>query len=364
MPTKINTTRLVIAVSALCFVSLARANESVSTIDIDLPIEIWTVKFVDSETAKPLAGIKVDTGVAVPQERQQQPAVLTSDAKGQIKIPLRHEQAAFLHVRGPGWCFGSGFPVVGNLPKDFRGDAPLKDPKELGTIKLHRGTDVRGRLLYPDGSPASGVKLHAAVNASSPPWINGNMINAGYSTECHADWNGGTTTDEDGSFSVTVPSKDARNWLHLGTTAGDWQVIDTEFFEQTNPEHPLVRYAPLEIDIEYDDANKFSEKDGVLDLGDIKFNEGIVLKGRVLDAHGKPLPNLKIYTSSNHGPLAGRCTTSRKDGTFEFLPMNAGTFKLKPKDDGPEGCPKFAWREVTLVEGQPPAELIVQALLE
>lgn len=364
MQTKIYTAQLVIAVSALCLVSLARANESVSTIDVDSPIQIWSVRFVDSETAKPLAGIKVDTSVAVLQERNQQPTVLVSDARGQIEIPLRPNKAAFLHVRGPGWCHGSGFPIVGNLPKEFRGDSPPADPKNLRTIELHRGTDVRGRLLHPNGSPASGVKLHVAVNASSPPWVNEHMIYAGYSTERHADWDSGTTTENDGSFSVTVPPKDARNWLHLGTTGGDWQGTDTEYFERTNREHPLVRYAPLEIDIEYDDANKFSEKDGVLDLGDIRFSEGIVLKGRVLDAHGKPLPGQKIFTSSSHGPLAGRCTTSREDGTFEFLPMNAGTFKLKPKDDWPANCPKFAWREVTLVEGQPAKELIVQALSE
>lgn len=364
MPAKNNTAYLVRVVVALCCVSLVRANESLSTIDVDAPIQLWSVEFVDGETAKPLPGIKVDASVSMPHEADQQLVVLVSDASGRIKVPLRPEKAAFLHVRGPGWCHGCGFPVVGNLPKEFRGDAPSADPKKLRTIKLHRGTEVRGRLLLPEGSPASGVKLHAAVSSSRPPWVNENLTNAGYSTERHADWESGTTSEEDGSFSVTVPPKEARNWLHLGTTGGDWQVMDTEFWERTNPEHPLVRYAPLEIDIEYDDANKFSEKDGVLNLGDVRFNKGIVLKGRVLDAHGAPLAGLKIFTSSSHGPLAGRCTTSREDGTFEFLPMYAGTFKLKPKDDGPTDCPKFAWQEVTLVDGQPPKELIVQALSE
>lgn len=327
----------------------------------NVPIRTWTVAFVDSETDKPLMGIQIDAQVAIPEESEKHFEILVTNEDGQIKIPLRQGDATFLNVRGPGWCYGKGLPIVGEWLKEGNDGIHLQDPRKTITLKLHRGTDVKGRLLNPDGSPAAGVSFRAAANCSHEPWINTEFkMNSSYSTEYFADWQGRTTTAVDGSFNITVPPKFARNWLHLGTTGGDFQAIDTELLEQSSKNHPLVRYAPLEIDVNHENRHAFDESNNVIDLGDIRFSHGIVLRGRVIDGDDKPLAGVRLLTSSAHGPIAGRKTTSRTDGTFEFLPMNPGSFRLRAELHDSAGREVRESLDVKLRDGVPVQELIVK----
>src|SRR5689334_10111747 len=110
---------LVIALVAFGSRLAAESNDSASDGADRAPMRIWTVKFVDAQTRKPLAGIMADTRIAVSNQKDQQEWLLISDDAGQAKISLRKGQCTSLNVRGPGWCCGSGVPVVGDVPPEL-----------------------------------------------------------------------------------------------------------------------------------------------------------------------------------------------------------------------------------------------------
>ncbi len=336
----------------------------------------WTVIFLDAKTEKPLEGIQVDAQVAVLREQKQVSQLLESNEQGQVRIPLREGQATFLNVRGPGWCNAVGWPIVGELPPEFfKGDPPLPNLEKRITIKLHRGTELRGRLLQPDGNPAAEVSLNAGVYCNQRPWISqayiDNRMSHTYSVIDWPNWTSRTTTQSDGSFSVTVPPPRVRGWIRLGTIRGGHRPIDTAKMETMNTNHSLVKYAPFEFEVNGSESTKqVGEKNGVIDLGDLHILNGVILQGRVVDATGRPLSNVHLFTSSPRGPLAGRKAISRPDGSFQFMPMNPGTFQLKPdahlRDENGQKKSRevqavFVSQEVTLDYADNPAELVIRA---
>jgi hypothetical protein len=187
-------------------------------------------------------------------------------------------------------------------------------------------------LLLPDGKPAAGVLLHAGAYCNQEPWAHfDNSRFTSFSLAEWPNWRSSTTTEADGAFSVTVPPAHVRNWLRLGTTDGGYGASDTAELEKRDPNHALVRFAPLSIDFNGDkETRQVKEAEGVLDVGDLQLEAGVVLRGRVVDAGGGPLEGVVLFTSGKNGPLAGRKTVSQADGSYAFKPMNAGAFTLKP----------------------------------
>lgn len=351
-------------------------DEAIAPTD-DVPIRIWTAIFVDAKTKKPLPGILVDANVATREKSELQDRVLSSDESGEVKIPLRKGQCTSLSVRGPGWCGASGIAIVGDLPVDWlEAGTPPSNPDKPIQQELYRGTEVRGRLLLPDGGPASGVSLIAGVYCNQPPWISqeyiDNRMSHSYSVSEWPNWNASTTTGDDGSFSVTVSPSNVRGWIRIGTIQGGWSAIETTHIEKTNPKHALVRFAPFELEVNgRESPRQVDESSGIVDLGELRLSKGVRLRGRVVDADGRPLAGVHLFTSSPRGPYAGRKTVSQPDGSFEFMPMNVATFKLSPdahlRDD--EGMKNsrdvqavFVSQDVTLCDVINPHELLVQAL--
>jgi hypothetical protein len=340
------------------------------------PIRIWTVRFVESGAKRPLADILVNANVSFSNRSVQEDCLLISDADGKIKVPLREGECTGLNVRGPGWCAGAGFTIVGDLPVEWVGkDAPKADPKKPITVALYPGVEVRGRLLLPNGEPARGVSLSAGVHCGSEPWVSAeyieNIMRVSFSVSEWPNWHAATTTDEDGTFSVTVPPESARGWIRLGTHGGDFTPIDTTSIEKTNKEHPLAKFAPFEIEVNGEKSRQIDESNGVAELGELRLSKGIVLRGRVVDAAGWGLPGVHLFTSSERGPYAGRKTVSRVDGLFEFTPMNAGKFTLSPDahvrdekgmKDSRDVSAVFVSQQVTLREDEETKELVVRAL--
>jgi hypothetical protein len=118
-------------------------------------------------------------------------------------------------------------------------------------------------------------------------------------------------------------------------------------------------------------ARHVDESTGVMDLGDLKLSKGLVLRGRVVDADGKPMSDVTLFTSGAHGPYAGRKTVSKADGSFEFRPMNPGAIELSPdahyRDE--KGFQKsrdvraiFLRQKVDLREDANPLDLTIRAL--
>jgi hypothetical protein len=339
------------------------------------PIRIWTVRFVDG-VRQPLADILVDTNISFSNRAGLQDCSLVSGANGEIKVPLREGECTSLNVRGPGWCTGAGFTIVGDLPVEWVGkDAPKADPKKPITVTLYPGVAVRGRLLLPNGEPARGLSLSAGVHCGSEPWVSEayieNIMRVSFSVSEWPNWSASTKTEQDGTFSVTVPPDSARSWMRLGTHGGGFHSIDTTSIEKTNKDHPLAKFAPFEIEVNGEKSRKVDESNGVADLGELRLSKGIVLRGRVVDAAGRGLAGVQLRTSSERGPYAGRKTASRADGAFEFRSMNAGTFTLSPdahsrdkdgKTDSRDVAAVFVSQQVTLREDEATKELVVRAL--
>src|SRR3954451_10492405 len=233
---------------------LAKPKESVP-FGGEQPIRIWRAVFVDAKTKKPLPDILVDANVSFSNKKGQQSITLVSGEAGEVKIALRKGECTFLNVRGPGWCYVSGWPVVGELPAEWyeKKPPPPIDPEKPVTVELYRGTDVKGRLLLPDGRPAARVSLSAGVHCNQEPWVSEeyirNIMQNRFSVSEWPNWHASTTTEEDGTFSITVPPQEVRSWIRLGTIQGDWQAIDTSQVEKSDKGHALVRFAPFELEI-------------------------------------------------------------------------------------------------------------------
>jgi len=343
----------------------------------DKPIRIWTAVLVDAQTKRPLSGMQVETNVAIPDQAEMQKRLLVSNESGEIKIPLRKGEGTSLHIRGPGWCYTSGWAFIGEWPAGlFEDAAPPADPNEPLTYELYQGTELKGRLLLPDGNPAAGVTLIAGVHCNQTPWISqeyiDNLMRNSFSVSQWPNWDAPTTTSDDGSFSLTVPPPDVRGWIRLGTAHGGWGAIDTTMLEKSDKLHALVRFAPFEVELNgHKISRQIDESTGVLSLGDLRLSTGIILRGRVVDASGQPLPGIHLRTSSARGPYAGRATISRADGSYEFMPMNPGTLTLSPdahfRNDKGETNSRdvralFLPQDVTLSETSNPHELVLQAL--
>jgi hypothetical protein len=292
-------------------------------------IQLWPVTLVDGETDQILAGVKVSVQAALHGQQQQQSTTLTSSGAGVVDIPLRPGDATFVYVVSPGWCT-EGWPLVGEADWDNDGqfDTPPRDKPR--TISLWKGTAVAGRLLTPEGTPAAGVTLQAGVYVHNPPWPQPEQrVWHSWDHGQWPNWHRGTTTEDDGSFQVTVPPRSARSWIRIGTGNLDYTAIDTEVLSEKNPSHSLVKFAPFEVEVnEWEDEQIADPATGAIDLGDLHLQKGVVLTGRVVDAEGNPLSGVHLLTSNRHGPYAGRKAISRADGCFEFQPFNPGKFTL------------------------------------
>lgn len=338
-------------------------------------IEEWTVTLVDAETGEPIPDVDVEVKASRDGSQQLEVVALTSDAEGKARFSLPTGKATTVHLCEPGWWM-SGWALVGNFDIDNDGKFDGRPRSDEHRVQLWRGTEVRGKLLAPEGTPAAGVSLRAGVYLNNTVWLERlGRESRGWNSWDHGQWPNWETsgkTKEDGNFSITVPPPDARSWVRVGTSGLDFQAIDTDALARNNKDHALVRYAPFEVEVNGSTKNRrVEEQDGVLELGTLQLERGVVLRGRVLDAEGQPLAGVHLFTSNRHGPYGGRKTVSQADGTFEFAPMSPGTFTLRPdatlRDS--EGVTNsrdvqavFVNQDVTLTAEDDVVEMTVQAV--
>lgn len=298
-------------------------------------------KLIDGETGKPLQGLKCRAIFAKLNTTPRYQAC-TTDEHGLVEVVVAKDESAGIAEVPSGW-FSNGFGpvyvvVVPDSEQQPQPNAEKKneDPKLL---KLWRGTEVDGRLVWPDKTPAAGVKLMAGVYIHNQSWKEKLGMDLTWYSFDHGDWpNWSRTivTDEDGKFRVTVPPKDARFWLRIGTTQLGFgpqiNVGENEAITQR-----LAKCVPLEI--EYGGSSQSNglivhdipeTDDMVLHTGDLQLETGVIVRGRVVDAEGKGLSNVHLTSTGPHGPHSGRSATSGEDGKFEFPAMAAGNLTVHP----------------------------------
>jgi beta-lactamase regulating signal transducer with metallopeptidase domain len=176
----------------------------------------------------------------------------------------------------------------------IRKNAALGDPPFYAKVELDPGDPLTGRLVGPEGKPLGGVPIQA------------------YSRRGGNDFSG----DNYGSFFDTKSEADGSFRLRMtkGGTGVFWIV----------PEN----FAPKQI--------VSGAKVG--DWGDIKLEEGVGLKGQVVDATGKPLAGVWVNLADRKSqeeiqmPVASSLRRSGQtdaEGRFEIGPMKPGQVELE-----------------------------------
>ena len=240
-------------------------------------------------------------------------------------------------MEAPGYAprshFGYSFAMIQKNEK--MGGRPFFENVDLRPAK-----EITGLVETPEGNPAAGIKVMAYSNTSKK-----------------------TDGFEYGSFASGKTDKQGRFriWLVTPGPAVFWILPES--------------YAPSTHVI------KDPTKRG--DMGRFLLTPGIVLRGTLLDAQGKPLPGLFVEADKRGGiedfnlPVADhirRTTLTNDRGEFIFAPLPPASYEVMPKEHGYDPSkdesrpPKrpfsgvFVRQHVTLKDGEQPEPIEVRAV--
>jgi hypothetical protein len=294
-------------------------------------VRIWTAILIDGETNQPVERVPVEVRCWKTGHRKPQPLVFTSGSGGEIKIPLAAGTATSVQVKDSAWWSTGRVSIgavaqinVGHLLQDADPAAPV-------TITLWKGTTVRGKLLKPDGTPAVGTNLnlsariqHAELLDRSGISHTSTFFNRGIFLKV-PNWQNTVVTDDDGTFSIAIPPADVRDWLRIDNAGGwtsAWFLHQIDLADQNRAAN---QFAPFLHEVQKP-AEELQTH--LLDLGTIRLKPGVVVKGRVLDAEGKPLAGIGLFFNDSIQKHGGRFAKSAADGSFASPPLNPGETEL------------------------------------
>jgi beta-lactamase regulating signal transducer with metallopeptidase domain/protocatechuate 3,4-dioxygenase beta subunit len=308
----------------------------------------YTGRVFDKDTGKNIPGAVVTVRRSIYSDhlpsRILEETKHTTNEEGKYTFTIPPDQAAeyYLYIeldveaRGyaPRSNFGYSFAMIQKNEK--MGGRPFFE-----NVDLRPAAEITGLIETPDGKPAPGVKLLAYSNTSKTKegeFEYGSFANA--------------KTDKDGKFSI---------WIITPGPAVFWIL----------PEN----YAPSTHVI------KDPTKRG--DMGRFVLTPGIVLKGKLLDVQGKPLPGLYVHANKRGGiedfnlPVADsirRTTVTNEKGEFTFAPLPPASYEVMPEEHGhdpakDERRPKkrpvpgvFLRQHVTLKDGETSEPIEVRAV--
>ncbi|GAA4453121.1 M56 family metallopeptidase [Novipirellula rosea] len=290
-------------------------------------------QLVEGETSTPLEGIECIANI-FKQGTPTKIVARTTDKEGIIEVQVPEDGGAWITDVPSGWFTSAPSVIAIELDENGITKHEQNAVNNIGPtiVKLWRGTEVDGRLLWPNKTPAEGVKLSAGVYINSQSWKKNLGMDLAFYSFDHGDWpNWSRTiiTDDAGRFRVTVPPPQARLWFRIGTTSLGFSPQISQG-EDESVTRRLSKCVPLEIQyggigqsgvINFEDD---SDGDQFLRTGDLQLQTGVIVRGRVVNAEGKGLSDVNLTTTGPHGPHSGRSTISGDDGEFEFPAMVAG----------------------------------------
>jgi hypothetical protein len=304
-------------------------------------------KVFDKETKKGIAGVTVTVRRSIlgdPEMKEYNPVVQetkhTTDAEGKYSFTIPPEQVAkrYLYIEldvehpdyAPRKHFGYALSMIRKNEK--MGGRPFFE-----NVDMRAGKAISGVLRKPDGSPASGVKVLSYSNAAKQD---------GFEYGSFAD----TRTDAEGRFRLVV----------ITPGPAVFWILPDEFCPST---HAL--------------------KDGKRgDLGTFALRDGARLRGRVLDAQGKPMAGVNVNAELRGneelqslglpvGDATSRSATTDAGGEFAMGPLAPGEYRVKPdehvRDSSKDGRKRqplpavFVAKNLTLKEGASPPRLELRA---
>lgn len=139
-------------------------------------------KFVDEETGSPLKGLDCKVGIS---KQGTPPRLLSyqSNQAGIVEFLISEGERAWLAEEPRGWFAAIRSSLSSGLGGNLLGTVEDGQPKSEPTVlKLWRGEEVTGRLLWPDKTAAVGVIVRAGCYTSSPSWKEAPVSNFGRSS--------------------------------------------------------------------------------------------------------------------------------------------------------------------------------------
>ena len=297
-------------------------------LDIRLdPAVTFRAKVVDSLTGKPVAGLRLF-------DWRQQSVSGVSDTNGDLVIPdlppgeFQFAVESKTHAR---WWADAALvawqrksiddPATGwqrnfdDLKFDLQpGMAPVQ-------ITAEPAVTITGRVVDPDGNPVGGATAAPARTGS------GNSLTG--------DTRFSTRTRPDGSFAMTLPASGAAQY-NLVAHDGDYQ----QWRAWANGVLPPIRTRPGQT------------LTGVV----LKLTRGGTIRGRVVDAAGKPVAGREVQGQAAD-KLENRyynpATATRADGTFELKFVRAGEHfvQVAPVWMDAREAPRGSWKSVVVKPG-------------
>jgi beta-lactamase regulating signal transducer with metallopeptidase domain len=306
----------------------------------------YTGRVFDKDTEKGIPSATVTVRRSLlgdPELKERNPIVEETkhqtDAEGKYSFTIPPEQVAKrylyieLDVEAPNYAprkhFGYALSMIRKNEKI--GGRPFFE-----NVDLRRAKEITGVLKTPDDQPAAGVKVMAYSNTDKKS----EMFEYGSFADAR--------TDAKGRFSI---------WVITPGPAYLWLLP-----EKYVPETHILK----------------DNKRG--DLGAFVLREGIVIRGKLLDAQGKPLAGVNVNAESQDGneeitlPVAdniNRSGVSNDKGEFEMNPLPPGNYQIKPdvfardasKDDRQQRKfdAVFIAKKLTLKAGEKPEPIEVRA---
>lgn len=260
----------------------------------------------DKDTGKPLEGAVVTVRRSIlgdPEATERNPVLEetkhTTDKDGKYSFTIPPEQASkrYLYIEldaehpdcAPQKGFGYALGMI--LKNEKLGGRPFFED-----VRLRPGKPISAVVQMPDGKPAAGVKVlaYSVTSNKSERFEYGSFAD--------------TTTDAGGRFRLVL------------TTPG------AAVFWILPPKHAPSRHV--------------LKKDKRGDLGTFGLHDGIVLRGKVLDAKGKPVAGVNVNADIadrdedlqglNVADSINRSGVSDDKGEFVLAPLPPGSYSVKP----------------------------------
>jgi beta-lactamase regulating signal transducer with metallopeptidase domain len=304
-------------------------------------------QFVGGASDVPLQGLKVVVGVSRPDPTAETGSswtviqqTRTTDERGQLELEIAPGEIPWIASVPAGYFMSPSDMLSVTVTNKSADDAPdASRHQELTVMRLWPGTELTGRLLWPDGTPAASVPLNVGVYINNTQWKEKLGMDLNFYSFDHGDWPNWqirVVTDANGHFRTTVPPADARWWVRVGTTSLSFFAGNT-FGQSVEINRRLAGCVPMEYQVggmvrgsipRIADAVEDGQQ--MLSLGDLRLETGVVVQGRVLDAEGRGLAGVHLTSTGPHGPHSGRSATSGDEGRFELAAMSPGWLTVHP----------------------------------